>query len=139
MKRKVMMIFLSLFVVACGNDTEEMLLKHQISDVIHEDIRDVLAQSSIANEDKEFIIKEIDFEEPTYDFISINVYETGNTKILVIDTFNYEDSIHSVTGERSKVKHGTLTRCKKSSGEWSTGYDLFGDNSNVECESFHYQ
>lgn len=115
---KAVLIFLSQVIISCGSNYDTPIIKHQINAVKIKEFASAIAQSSIPEDDKKFIIENIDFGEDVYKYISIRIYSKDRKEILEIDRFNYDEWTHSETGEKGKSQHGSMDEFIKVNGEW---------------------
>ena len=115
---KTTFLILAQLIIGCGSNNEKTIMKHQIMAVKIEKFASTIAKSSISDEDKKFIIQNIDFDRVGYKYISIRIYLKNNQEILEIDRFNYDEWTHSVTGEKGKSQHGSMDEFNKVDDEW---------------------
>ena len=80
---------------------------------------DALNGSTLSDADKIFITANV--STGVYEFVTVKMYFKDGDQILEIDEFNYDEWVHSVTGERGKSPHGTHAIFKKMGDNWEMG------------------
>lgn len=94
-------------------------LIHHIDKVEMNRLPDALAATTMPHADKEFITANVHAK--IYGFVTVKMYLKDGHQILEIDEFNYDEWVHSVTGERGKSPHGTHAIFKKVDNDWNMG------------------
>ena len=91
-------------------------LQHHIDKVEISRLPDALAATTLSDTDKISIAANV--HTGIYEFVTVKMYLKYGHQILEIDEFNYDEWVHSVTGERSKSPHGTHAIFKKVDDNW---------------------
>ena len=80
---------------------------------------DALNGSTLSDADKRFITANV--STGGYEFVTVKMYFIDGEQILEINEFNYDEWVHSVTGERGKSSNGTHAIFNKIGDNWEMG------------------